>query len=108
VSALILVIDDDPLTRLTIQAMLEDAGYPVITAGNGREGLELIGRHRPRLVITDMVMPEMEGIDAIRAIKRDHADIRILAISGGGRIGNADFITMACELHAAVRKCLAG
>jgi CheY-like chemotaxis protein len=123
VSALILVIDDDPLTRLTIAALLEDAGYAVIAAENGEEGLALVAKHRPQLVITDMVMPRMEGSEAIRAIKRDHAEVRILAISGGGRIGNADFITTALELgadaglakpfgfeelDAAVRQCLAG
>ena len=96
----IVVIDDDAMVRTSIQRILEAEGYEVALASNGREGLGLMQRLAPRLVITDLIMPEMEGIETIAEMRRLRADLRIIAISGGGRIGNADFLDMARKIGA--------
>ena len=57
----VLVVEDDPAIRLALQLMLEDLGYPVALAGNGREALDSIGHQRPSLVLLDMRMPVLDG-----------------------------------------------
>ena len=96
----ILVIDDDAMVRTTIEQTLEDAGYEVVTARNGLHGTAAFHRTQPDLVITDIVMPEQEGIQTITEIRAVKPDAKIIAISGGGRIGNTDFLKIARHLGA--------
>lgn len=96
----ILVIDDNIVVRNTIVQMLETEGYEVVSAEDGRRGLNVFRTERPDLVITDIIMPEKEGIETIRDIREECADAKIIAISGGGRIGNADFLRIARQLGA--------
>ena len=96
----VLVIDDDALVRRSLEAMLQGAEFNVLLASNGREGIELFRAHRPELVIADVIMPEMEGFETIKIIKREQPETRILAISGGGRWANRDLIDMAQHLGA--------
>jgi len=96
----VLVIDDDALVRRSLEAMLQEADFNVLLAANGREGIELFRVHRPELVIADVIMPEMEGFETIKIIKREQPETRILAISGGGRWANRDLIDMAQHLGA--------
>lgn len=96
----ILVIDDDLLVRRTIVRILRGAGYETLVAENGSLGLDLFERERPDLVITDIIMPEKEGIETIRAIRQLSPEAKIIAMSGGGRTGNADFLAMAGKLGA--------
>ncbi len=97
----ILAIDDDPNVRQMICRMLERSGYDVVTAANGREGVEKFRANPPDVVITDIIMPEQEGIETIRQLKSEFPDCRIIAISGGGRVGPADYLNMAKLLGAA-------
>jgi DNA-binding response OmpR family regulator len=97
---LILVIDDDQAVRLTTQMILESEGYEVICAVDGEQGLRVFERASPHLVITDIIMPNKEGIETIMQIRSRDSKTPILAISGGGRIGNADFLRMAQQLGA--------
>jgi DNA-binding response OmpR family regulator len=83
----LLVIDDDELVRATLVDMLQTAGYEVITAGNGRIGLELLGTTPVAGMITDILMPEQEGLETIREARRRYPSIKILVISGGGAGG---------------------
>ncbi|MGH6930428.1 MAG: response regulator, partial [Dongiaceae bacterium] len=83
----LLVIDDDELVRATLVDMLQTAGFEVITAGNGRIGLELLETTSVAAIITDILMPEQEGLETIREARRRYPSIRILAISGGGAGG---------------------
>jgi DNA-binding NtrC family response regulator len=99
--ATILVIDDDALVRRTISRMLRCWGYEVIVAEDGREGVELFHRAAPALVITDIIMPDKDGIETIREICAVRPDVKIIAMSGGGRIGNLDFLNIAAKLGAA-------
>ena len=87
--ATILIIDDDDLIRVLLRSALEEAGYEVTEAANGRQGLELY-RYRPTdLVITDIVMPEMNGLDMLLALTREFLDAKVIAISGAGEEKNA-------------------
>jgi CheY-like chemotaxis protein len=85
-SVLILVIDDDVRVRVTIQRLLEAANFHIITAPSGQAGLKLFRAHEPALVITDIIMPEREGIETIVQMRRERPATKIIAISGGGRI----------------------
>lgn len=96
----ILVIDDDPNIRQMLHHMLEREGFEVATASNGNEALALFRSQPADLVITDIIMPEKEGIETIRELKSDFPDAKIIAISGGGRVGPSDYLKMAKLLGA--------
>jgi DNA-binding response OmpR family regulator len=98
--ARILVIDDDPAIRITVQVVLERAGHEIISASDGEEGLRAIARGSPQLIITDIIMPNKEGLEMIMEIRERDTKTPVLAMSGGGRIGNADFLKMALEVGA--------
>ena len=78
----ILVVDDDAGVRQVLRSMLVPAGYGVELAGNGREAIEKLKVTPCALVITDLVMPEQEGIETIKVLRRDFPDVKIIAISG--------------------------
>ena len=96
----ILVIDDDQLVLYTLSRILERNGYEVVTATDGRRAMAIFREERPDVVITDLIMPEQEGIDTIIQIRRERPGVKIIAISGGGRIRNIDFLEMAQSLGA--------
>jgi CheY-like chemotaxis protein len=96
----ILVIDDEDLMRQVIKEMLEVEGYAVTTAANGKEGLQLYQRELPDLIITDIFMPEMEGLETIRALQQDSSMVKIIAISGGGDRGMTSFLAYAKRFGA--------
>lgn len=96
----ILIIDDEPMVRHMIARILDRAGYVTFSAANGSLGLASFRRERPALVITDIIMPEREGIGTIRQILREQPGTPIIAISGGTISGAADFLAMARELGA--------
>ncbi len=96
----VLLIDDDAaLLGLMAQAFAA-AGYTIFTAENGRKGLLAVDSFRPDLVVTDIVMPEMEGIGAILQIKRKPKPPKIIAISGAGPGGRRDYLSWAKHLGA--------
>lgn len=96
----ILIIDDEPMIRHLAARILDRAGYRTVSAANGIQGLACFRRERPALVITDLIMPEREGIETIRHILREGPNTPIIAISGGTLTGTADFLAMARELGA--------
>jgi DNA-binding response OmpR family regulator len=96
----ILVIDDDSAVRATLRRVLEAAGFRVRVAADGEQGLEDFRRQAAALVITDIIMPEKEGMATIMDLRAMAPSLPILAISGGGRVGNADFLNMAKRLGA--------
>jgi DNA-binding NarL/FixJ family response regulator len=75
----ILVVDDDFGTRLSISDYLEISGYTVISAENGQEALELVDKHKPHLIVTDIAMPEMDGYDLVKRI-RSRPAFRLLPV----------------------------
>lgn len=99
--ALVCVIDDDGQLRTTLAEILRRSGYDVSLAADGDEGLKVIEKTGPDIVVTDIVMPNREGIETIREIRRRFPDVRILAISGGGSMSSTtDFLEMAYALGA--------
>jgi CheY-like chemotaxis protein len=98
--ASILIIEDDNEVREFLQSVLERAGYETHTAANGFEGVQVF-RSRPfDLVITDIIMPEKDGIETIMDMKREQGDLRVLAISGGGRAEPDNYLESARLLGA--------
>lgn len=97
----VLVIDDDELVRATLVDTLQTAGINVITAANGRIGVELLETAKVQAVITDILMPDQEGLETIREIKKSYPGLGILAISGGGASGiDTQLLKFARELGA--------
>jgi YesN/AraC family two-component response regulator len=98
--AKILLIEDEPGVRETLAAAVESKGHTAVVATNGREGLEKYGQDAFDLVITDIIMPEKEGIETIKELRKLNPNVKIVAISGGGRTGNMDFLKIAKSLGA--------
>lgn len=96
----ILVIDDDPQIRQMLREVLVWAGYDVFEAENGREGLLQQRRHLADLVITDLIMPEQEGLETIAVLKKEFPGLKIIAVSGGGRVGPDMYLPTAQEFGA--------
>jgi CheY-like chemotaxis protein len=91
----ILVVDDDPFLRLLIMRALETAGHTVLGCENGKKAVEYIEHEHADLLITDILMPEMDGVETVRAIRRFRPDLPILAISAGGPAKASDFLGLA-------------
>jgi len=96
----ICLIEDDKMIRDSLERILKKMGHSVTTATNGREGLDAVAKISFDLIITDIIMPEVEGIEVIRTAKQQSPDTRIIAMSGGGRVGNTDFLQIAQSLGA--------
>jgi CheY-like chemotaxis protein len=98
--ARILVVDDEAQMREVLCQALERRGHTVAQANDGREAMQRLAEQQPDLVITDLVMPEMEGIETIQALRRKCPGIPIIAISGGGRLEPENYLTMAGQIGA--------
>ena len=96
----ILIIDDGALIRTILRQALEREGYKIADASNGKEGLRLHRQDMADLIITDILMPEKEGIETIMELKREFPDVKIIAISGGGMGAAEDYLHMANKLGA--------
>jgi DNA-binding response OmpR family regulator len=96
----VLLIDDDAALLALMAHAFAAAGYTILTAENGRKGLALVDPFKPDLVVTDIVMPEMEGIGAILQIRRKPKPPKIIAISGAGPGGRRDYLSWAKHLGA--------
>lgn len=83
--ARILIIDDEQPIRMMLRMMLESEGHTVTEAADGTEGIKLFRQDPQDLVITDLIMPEKEGIETIMELRKDYPEVKVIAISGGGR-----------------------
>ena len=97
--ARILVIDDEEAILETCRFVLEEK-HSVVTAGNGKDGLARLKAEAFDLVITDLIMPEKDGIQLILEAKEAHPSLKILAISGGGRLSAGGYLETAETLGA--------
>src|SRR3954471_8800582 len=98
--AAILVIEDMAGMGQLIVKALQHVGHAPIAAADGNSGVSLFLRERPPLVITDIIMPEKDGIDTIREIRAVAPEVKILAVSGGGRSGRGEFLEVAKSFGA--------
>jgi CheY-like chemotaxis protein len=96
----LLVIDDNPEFREILRRHLETNGHGVTLAVNGEQGLELLGQGDFDIVLTDILMPQRDGVEVLREAKRRWPDLPVIAISGGGWIGATELLGMAERLGA--------
>ena len=85
----LLVIDDEPMVRESLASCLEDQGYAVLQASDGRQGLEICSLERPALVFTDLRMPVIDGFEVVERLTRELPEIPTIAMSGVGNVGEA-------------------
>jgi len=83
--ARILIIDDEELFRNMLRQMLEQAGHKVTEAPEGGQGIEAYRKEPTDLVITDIFMPEKEGISTIQELKQEFPSVKVIAVTGGGK-----------------------
>ena len=96
--ATILLIDDEESVRMIFQVALERAGYRVLTAENGKHGLRLLERQEVDVMLVDLLMPDMDGLELIPLLRKTRPAIKIIAISGGS--GEWDYLDAAKSLGA--------
>ncbi|MBF0192533.1 MAG: response regulator [Magnetococcales bacterium] len=100
--ATIMVVDDDENCRLLLGAILRSSGHEVIEAENGKVGLEVYLQNSIDLIITDIFMPLMDGIDLLAAVLSRHPDRKMIAISGGYKAMNAQLILKMAQSFGAI------
>lgn len=93
--ALVLVIDDQPQIRRMVRNILSAGGHSVIEADDGAAGLERLAEQLPAIVVTDILMPNAEGIETIFAMRRTAPEVKIIAMSGSGSGGGMNFLETA-------------
>jgi len=98
--ARILIVEDDAGVREFLRETLELEGHEVVEAENGREALELYRDRAADLIITDLVMPELDGIGMILALRKEFPQVRIVAVSGAGPSAPGDYLPAARALGA--------
>jgi CheY-like chemotaxis protein len=98
--ARILIIDDDEDHRTLVRAMLTSLKHEVVEAKDGAEGLRVVGKQRPDVVLTDISMPGLDGHAVISAIRVQHAGVPVIAISGGSKIPKDELLAKAASLGA--------
>ncbi len=98
--ARILLVDDDPLLRKVLKTVLDLQGHNVVALDDGRTALQVLSPGEFDLVITDLVMPEIDGLEFILRIRKNFSAIPILALSGGGRTRNMEVLEQAGSFGA--------
>jgi CheY-like chemotaxis protein len=98
----ILLVDDDDALRTVLRLLLIKMEYEVVEAKNGREAMALFDKEGPDLVITDLVMPEKDGVEVIRDLRRKRPDLKIIAMSGGGRASAGSYLKIAKAMGASI------
>lgn len=96
----ILIIDDEDQFRSMLRQVLERASYEVVEAQDGNEGIQRCREAPMDLIITDILMPGKEGLETIMDLRREFPQVKIIAISGGGRTGDLNFLELAKRLGA--------
>ncbi len=96
----ILIVEDDEMLRMMLQSVLESEGYEVLIASDGEKALKKLNDGKVCVMITDIIMPFKEGVETIIECRKRWKDIKIIAMSGGGRAGVGDFLEMAKKFGA--------
>jgi DNA-binding response OmpR family regulator len=96
----ILVIEDDARLRTALGQLLEGEGFEVMEAEEGEDGLSQFRARPADLVVTDLIMPGKEGMETILELRREYPDLKIIAISGGGRVRAAEYLPVAAAAGA--------
>lgn len=98
----ILVVEDDEFFQTLMVAALEGAGYAVVVVDNGRHAMRVLASREIDLVVTDVVMPEMDGLELILAMRKEYSDIPVIAVSAGWHLtqDKIDFLPSAAAFGA--------
>ena len=96
----VLVTDDEPLLREVMARFLRNAGMEVCEAEDGERAMRLLGTHRVDVVVVDIFMPNKDGIEVIRHIRKSGSDVFVIAISGGSLDDELDYQSIAQKLGA--------
>jgi two-component system chemotaxis response regulator CheY len=96
----VLLIDDEEMVRKVVRKMLERGRHDVTEAENGRIGLELLKAGTFDLAITDIVMPEVKGLDMLMTVRQLYPRMKVIVMSGGDRTGTTDVLGAAEKLGA--------
>ena len=96
----ILIIEDEEILRQSILTVLESEAYEVFSASGGLEALKILVKIKPALIITDIIIEDTDGFDIIMYVKKQMADTRIIAISGGSSIGPERYLDTSKYLLA--------
>jgi len=96
----ILVVEDDDAIRRSLEIVLAKSGFIAVEAANGREALAAYQPGQIDAVVLDLIMPDVEGLETLQSLRRISPDVRVLAISGGGRISSTDYLDMALKFGA--------
>ena len=98
--AKVLLVDDDELVRYALGRVLGKAGHEVIELNDGLKVSRTLAAEKPDILVTDIIMPRVEGLEVIINVRETHPDLPIVAMSGGGRIVDAGHLESAGELGA--------
>ena len=98
----VLIIEDDPALRRALRIFLEKSGHTVVEAHDGQVGLKAHAAQTFDLIVTDLIMPEMDGVGLICALRKSHPTLPVIAISGGGRMSPENYLHIARQCGAAV------
>jgi DNA-binding NtrC family response regulator len=98
--ATVLVVDDDPDILQSLRVLLEAYDFKVILADNAAAAITALSARRPSVVLTDIYMPQADGFELINAIRRENHHVPVVAMSGGGRVGGYDNLSVAAHLGA--------
>jgi len=96
----VLLIDDDDQVRKLLRCFLEAAGHEVVEAADGKQGVKLFNPQLTDVIVTDLVMPEQDGLETIMALRKAAPGVKIIAISGGGRIAPEGYLGIARKMGA--------
>jgi CheY-like chemotaxis protein len=96
----ILVVDDEPGIRELLSMMLEAAGHTVMSAEDGIQAPKLLATHPVEVIITDLLMPECDGLEFITEVRKKYPAIKIIAMSGGGHIARESYLRIAKNFGA--------
>ncbi|MDH4207131.1 MAG: response regulator [Desulfobacteraceae bacterium] len=98
--ARILIIDDEAMILDLLVKILEREGYETVTASGGKDGIKIHRENPADLIITDLIMAEKDGLETIMELRRDFQDVKIIAMSGGGKIDSKTYLQIAKTMGA--------
>ncbi|OSM00164.1 response regulator [Magnetofaba australis] len=98
----ILLIDDDARVRFTLETLLKRSGHTVTARADGKEGIDTLKKESFDLIITDIIMPNMDGVEFLMQFRSaNKGDAPVIVISGGGRLHSIDYLSVAEDMGAA-------
>lgn len=96
----VIVVDDDVKVRTAARILLEEAGIEAVEAADGKAAIQAVRDFGAEVVLCDLFMPDVDGLEVIQELRREFADVKVIAMSGGGFGGTVDLLSVARQLGA--------